>query len=330
MQRLINDMENIRVSVICTTYNHSRYIGRCLDGFLLQKTKFKFQVIIHDDASTDNTQQIINDYVSKYPDLFIPILQKENLYSKGEKRYPYILPHLHGDYVAFCEGDDYWCDENKLQMQFEALENHSNCSICVHTVRFISENGCLIKKTYPNKTKKNGTIKSIDFIEMVCKNHSFQLSSFFVRKADYLSFVTNPPRFVQISDVGDEPMRLFFGSIGDAYYIDREMSKYRQFSLNSWTSKIKKTSKEKLKKHIYNTINMINSFDEYTEYKYHVYCYNKVQMENLGISYIDCDFHKFLSKPGFLFFISSSMKTRIKIILGIFFPFAFKKNSNSR
>ena len=116
-------MDEIMVSICCLTYNHEPYIRDCLEGFVNQKTNFKFEVIIHDDASTDKTADIIREYESKYPDIIKPIYQTENQYSQGIKfGKKYIYPKMRGKYVAFCEGDDYWCDNNKLQKQFDFFD----------------------------------------------------------------------------------------------------------------------------------------------------------------------------------------------------------------
>ena len=121
------------VSICCITYNHEPYIRQCLDGFMMQKTNFSFEVLIHDDASTDKTQDIIREYEAKYPDIIKPIYQKENQYSKGisvTKTFNY--PRVKGKYIAMCDGDDYWIDPYKLQKQVDYLEAHSDCGL-VHT-----------------------------------------------------------------------------------------------------------------------------------------------------------------------------------------------------
>lgn len=119
------------VSISCITYNHAPYIRKCLDGFLMQKTNFHYEVLIHDDASTDGTADIIREYEIKYPDIIKPIYQKENQYSKGIKiSQTYNFPRAQGKYIAFCEGDDYWTDPNKLQMQVDFLENNPDYGMC--------------------------------------------------------------------------------------------------------------------------------------------------------------------------------------------------------
>ena len=121
----------VLVSIICDVFNHSNFIEDCLNGFLIQETNFKFEILIHDDASTDDSQQIIKKYENKYPDIIKPIYQEENQYSKGigiwEK---YQLPRAKGKYIAVCEGDDYWIDPLKLQKQVDFLEANSSFVLC--------------------------------------------------------------------------------------------------------------------------------------------------------------------------------------------------------
>lgn len=127
------------VSIKCMAYNHERYIADALDSFLMQKTDFPFEVVIHDDASTDNTASIIGEYQEKYPNIVKPIYEKENQYSKGDGIINRIMDsHIRGKYVAVCEGDDYWTDEGKLQKQFNSMERHNEIDICAHAVRKIN------------------------------------------------------------------------------------------------------------------------------------------------------------------------------------------------
>lgn len=113
---------NPLVSISCITYNHVSYIRQCLDGFLMQKTDFPFEIVVHDDASTDKTAEIVREYEKKYPNIIKPIYELENQYSKpGISINDITFPYLRGKYIALCEGDDYWIDENKLQMQVDFL-----------------------------------------------------------------------------------------------------------------------------------------------------------------------------------------------------------------
>lgn len=123
----MKDMMQPLVSIRCLTYNHAPYIRQCLDGFVMQKTNFKFEAIVHDDASTDGTADIVREYATKYPDIIKPILETENQYSKQDgslKRIMNAAISPSAKYIAMCEGDDYWTDPYKLQKQVDFLESH--------------------------------------------------------------------------------------------------------------------------------------------------------------------------------------------------------------
>lgn len=129
------------VSVCCITYNHEPYIVQALNGFLMQKTSFPFEVLIHDDASTDRTADIIREYEKKFPKIIKPIYQKENQYSKGNRAIlaSFVYPRAKGKYIALCEGDDYWIDENKLQKQVDFLEKNPEYTMCFHDAVVVNE-----------------------------------------------------------------------------------------------------------------------------------------------------------------------------------------------
>lgn len=129
------------VSIACLTFNHERYVRECLDGFVSQKTTFRFEIVIHDDASTDSTQEIIREYIDRFPNVeWRPILQTENQYKNGKGiLQPIVLPKCRGKYIALCEGDDYWIDPYKLQKQVDFLEEHEEYSMCFHKVVIESE-----------------------------------------------------------------------------------------------------------------------------------------------------------------------------------------------
>ena len=126
------------VSVLTLAYNQAPYIRECLDGILMQKTNFAFELLIHDDASTDGTADIIREYEAKYPDIVKPIYQTENQYSKGVKiSSTYQFSRAKGKYIAMCEGDDYWTDPLKLQKQVDFMEANPEYSLCFHNAKVI-------------------------------------------------------------------------------------------------------------------------------------------------------------------------------------------------
>lgn len=132
--------DDIVVSVGIAVFNAEKYIRQCLDSVLNQKTEFRFEIIVHDDASTDGTIRIIKEYVEKYPDVIIPIFQTENQYSQGKGIVSnFIIPKVKGIYFAICDGDDYWCDEYKLQKQVDFMEAHPDYALSYHPARMIYE-----------------------------------------------------------------------------------------------------------------------------------------------------------------------------------------------
>ena len=122
--------KKVLVSIVCATFNHENYIRKCLEGFVMQKTSFPFEAIVHDDASTDGTASIVREFAEKYPDIIKPIFEKENLWSKKDGSLNRVLEEAAtGKYVATCEGDDYWIDPYKLQKQVDFLESHQDYSL---------------------------------------------------------------------------------------------------------------------------------------------------------------------------------------------------------
>lgn len=130
------------VTIRCLVYNHEPYLRQCLEGFVMQKTNFRFEAIVHDDASTDGSTAIIKEYAEKYPSIIKPIFEIENQYSKRDGSLRRIMnEHTRGKYVAMCEGDDYWTDSLKLQKQVDFLEQHPECSMCFHRSQELLEKG---------------------------------------------------------------------------------------------------------------------------------------------------------------------------------------------
>lgn len=123
------------VSVCCISYNHAPYIEKTLKGFLAQRTTFPYEIIVHDDASSDGTREIIAEYASNYPALIRPILQSENQYSREIPVFSeFTFKSAHGKYLALCEGDDHWTDDTKLQWQVDFLEANPSIAMCTHEV----------------------------------------------------------------------------------------------------------------------------------------------------------------------------------------------------
>ena len=248
------------VSICCLTFNHENYIRQCLDGFMMQQTNFKFEVLIHDDASTDNTTTIIREYEQRYPETIKPIYQSENQYSKGVKpSFIFQFPRAKGKYIAMCEGDDYWTDPLKLQKQVDFMEFHPNMSFCFHGAQTLNADG-LYGVYYKKKQFKDR--------QLVPKKHFLEsggggcctASSFF-----RTSIVESIPEYFTTCPVGDLPLALLAITKGEIGYLKDEMAVYRLMSVNSWSQN---TGLDKKKENILLIFETIQDYESQTNFKY--------------------------------------------------------------
>ena len=283
------------VSVRCTTYNHEKYIAQALDSFLMQDTNFPFEIVVHDDASVDRTADIIREYEAKYPKIIKPIYETENQYSKRNGSLRRIVNNAcRGKYIAFCEGDDYWCDSHKLQMQYEALEAHPECSLCTHIVQAVSEDGTLEDTQYPSSKQFNqNIIEQNDFAFSLIANHGypFQTSSYFLRKKN----LQQNESFFSVPGNGDEKILRICLNNGNVFFIPTVMSCYRTFSLGSWSSG-QKNNKEKQLQYLQNMIQLEKHFDKISNNKFHKYIEISIKKFEILVAIIKKDFKKIFSK----------------------------------
>lgn len=181
----------ILASVCCITYNHENYIREALDSILLQETDFPFEIVVHDDASTDGTAEIVLEYAKKYPRLIRTIMQSENQFSKGGLiSLRFVFPEARGKYIAICEGDDYWRDKTKLQQQVTFLEDNPEYVITYTDCQPFDESG---------------------FLDQDCGGATEDLDSIDLKKAASISTLTTCFRNV----IGEIPQDLMSARYGD-------------------------------------------------------------------------------------------------------------------
>lgn len=271
------------VSVCCITFNHENYISQAIDSFLEQETNFPFEILIHDDASTDGTTEIVKKYQDDFPNIIKTVIQTENQYSKHPIMAPrFLYPIARGKYIALCEGDDYWIADYKLQKQVNFLNNNNKYSMYAHAVQVVDE--VIVKKPfYPNvkwnKEKNN-------FLD-VLNNHFIPTPSLLFRN-ELVDFPFSGLKSVGLL-AGDMAIELFMASKGFCYYDTEVMGVYRNHD-----DGITKNTNRNYEKDILHNITLYSKINECTNYKYKKHINQKL-----------CDVYVF---SGFVYFKNKEYK----------------------
>jgi glycosyltransferase involved in cell wall biosynthesis len=214
------------ISVFNWTYNHKEFIRESIDSILMQKTTFKVEIIIHDDASNDGTAEIIREYEKQFPKLFFNVLHEENQYSQGKNVMLSLFEKPRGKYVALAHGDDYWTDPNKLQKQVDFLEANEEYVLCFHAAKILNVDGSLNEdnilivpihhETLLDLAKRTNYIRTLS---VVYKNIT----------QDY------PTEFYDLP-LGDYPLYVYLSQFGKIKYFEEQMAVYR-FDVGFWSNK---------------------------------------------------------------------------------------------
>lgn len=282
------------VSVLITAYNHEKYIRKAIEGCLMQETSFPFEIIIHDDASTDKTAQIIREYAEKHPEVIKTIIQTENQYSKLSRLTARLMvPIAKGKFIAFCEGDDYWTDPKKLEKQITVMENDPTISLCFTASKWVYVNA---KKRDKIMSYHNG-------------NHYFSSDEVIMRRGKFSDIVTTIVRkdiynhansWFYLPANGDFALYLLSVLSGQAYYLDEVTAVYHRGVENSWSTKNQKLINES-REFFEKTINMRNEFNEYSNHRFQkaIRKQNFRELISLSFAYRDEDEFKHKYFAGF-------------------------------
>lgn len=209
-----------KVSIVSITYNQEDYIRDTLEGFIRQQTNFDFEAIVADDCSTDGTPQIIAEYAKRYPNIIKPILRKQNL--GIQKNCINVFQATIGEYVAFCEGDDFWSDPMKLQKQVDFMDDHPDHALCFHPVKVFFENKEQQDYIYPDPDKKTKFTTS-----KLLRSNFIQSNSVMYRRQNYDSLPTNVMPL-------DWYLHLYHAQFGKVGFIDQVMAAYRRQDNGVW------------------------------------------------------------------------------------------------
>jgi glycosyltransferase involved in cell wall biosynthesis len=215
------------VSIICLTYNHEDFIQESIDSFLCQETNFQFEIIIHDDASTDGTTQIIAKYQRDQPNKFNVFFRERNQYSLfGFSFLENLIEVAKGKYIAFCDGDDFWLDSRKLQKQIEFLEANSEFSVCFHEVKIL-ENEKLKENTLTKVPSPVTTI--LDLAKL--GNYIHSPSCVFRNQGTKII----GPHLCE-SPAADYYLHVMNAQYGNIFFFNEPMAVYRIHKTSCWSS----------------------------------------------------------------------------------------------
>lgn len=255
------------VSIVCLTYNEEDFVRDTFDNFLSQKTTFPFEVLVYDDASQDRTPEIIKEYASRYPDIFRVTLYEENNFKKGLGFYGLRVGfnEAKGKYIAYCEGDDYWCDDHKLQKQVDFLESHLEYNVCAHETRIRNDFDSKENETLFSRANFNSYIdiskrKHYTFEDTLTGN-IFHISSMMFRNSP----IQWPEWICEVTAL-DMVLFMILAEKGDIYRLDDVMSVYRQNRCSITNTQQQFNSKLASNSML---INLLSKMDEYWSNQYH-------------------------------------------------------------
>lgn len=307
---------NVLVSINCITFNHEQYIADAIEGFLMQKTDFDFEIIIGEDCSTDNTMKIVQEYKQKHPDKIRVVTSDKNVGpNKNERR---VYENSRGKYIAICEGDDYWIDPLKLQKQVSYMENNPNCTLCFHCAQII-------------KANKKSTGK---FLGLYNKGNNMYtaggiLSCGFIPTASFMylkHIMGNPPHWFNEAIAKDLPLSLIVSSHGYAYYIDEVMSVYRTGVKGSIMYKWKKENSIKQNIELHEKyISILYDFNGYSHYKFSYEVERAILLRKFEILILENNIKEAKGSKYKEYFDAIRIIKKVKIYSGYYFPRAYAK-----
>lgn len=303
--------EQIMVSVICNAYNHEKYIEKTLQGFVNQETNFKFEVLIHDDASTDRTAEIIKQYEDKYPSLIKPIYQSENQWKINPLNVLDIqYSRVNGKYIALCEGDDYWIDNQKLQKQVDLLEERTEFMMCVHATYIYEKN----KRTGKIQPLKNDGILKVE--DTIRNGGGYIATNSIMFRVDEFKKI---PEFMKFYDY---TLQIYGALNGGIFYINEFMSVYNFMTEGSWSRYRKKDIDFSVKINS-RFIDIYKKLDVYTDYRYSKLLTEMINKYEAEILWYKGDLNTL--KNNFDFYNTLSRKFKIRLHFRMLFPHIYNK-----
>lgn len=302
-------MSNKSITVVVMAYNQRDYVKQCINSILDQQIDIDFDILIHDDCSDDGTHEILVNYQRQYPEKITIIHQESRKFlidGFNMMIYKYVIPHVKSKYVAYCDGDDYWCDPLKLKKQYKFMESHPDYSMCFHNAFQLRTNNDMSSKWF---IKDEGDINVSDLINDrpgVC----VATSSIFLKSETFKDFSEWRKRF----PVEDVPMYITAALHGKIHRLKDIMCVYRQFAVGSWSTQNKERQDRKIK-HLKDLKEATTYFDICTDFKYHDLVIAQIERCDFRIAFLNRDFKTIFSIKYKRFLKRLPFKERISLKL---------------
>lgn len=301
------------VTVIIPTHDHAPFLSRAVESVLAQKTTFPFDILLHDDASTDGTADIARDYAARYPERIRLIAQTVNQYRTDKKIQTHILyPRITAKYTAICDGDDLWTDDGKLQLQVDYLERHPDCTLCICGADKIDVNGRVIGAAAPYSD--DCVVKLED---MIRAGGEFCSSNTIVAPTALLN---SQPDFCELTEVEDIPVHMWCAVNGYAWYFAKRMAAYRYAVPGSWSVRQNAAKRETQVQTCRGVIGLLRGFDDYTKGKYHASFADAILYQEFKIKCFEHDIKALKQPPYRSFYLELPKKRRLRLTLERRFP----------
>ncbi|MCH5197671.1 MAG: CDP-glycerol glycerophosphotransferase family protein [Oscillospiraceae bacterium] len=230
-RRYEENSDDCAVTVCCITYNHHDYIRQALDSFVMQKTNFKFKVFVGEDCGPDDTADIVREYAEKYPDIIVPFIREQNM--GAQTNLVDLCMRANSPYIAFCEGDDYWIDEYKLQKQFDYMQEHEDVRMCYTRTKIDAPADWHLNNWY--KHEANGDMIIPECTPGFRSKPFYRITDFIITFPNHTSSAFYRWDYdIEIPDwyfqgmIGDTPMTIMQMGLGKAVYLPDVTSVYRR------------------------------------------------------------------------------------------------------
>lgn len=250
------DLSKPLVSIVCITYNHINFIENSLNSLLNQITDFPFEIILHDDASTDGTTKVVERYAENYPNIIVPIIQTKNQWSQGKRPAQFTFPIARGQYIAMCEGDDFWVSKDKIQLQFTYMSNNPEATLCFHDTVTTNQQLQVIKFNQHSEVELEFNVSDI------INEWFISTQTILFKKAPILKGLESNEYFKGVIN-GDWLIQLISAHHGKVVFLPNILACYRKHpdSLSTQVGRDKAYRAMKL-------IRLFLLFDVYTGFKY--------------------------------------------------------------